>query len=280
MPISLPRWWPKRRPPAPPSQRIGLALAGGAARGAAHLGVLEVLEREQIRPDCVTGVSAGSVVGALYCAGVPLSQMQTLAAEMTWRKVARPCRPRLSLFDTTQLERYLDETIGGKTFEELALPFAVLAVDVLTSEVVTLNTGPVAHAVRASCAIPGIFSPVEWGERLLIDGGVLNNIPVNLLRQMGADYVIASTLNSARRRRSRPRSFLEMWLVSLDMLGHTALREAELADCVILPDVEQFRLTDFGHVAEMQARGRQAAEAQLPKLRADLGILWPAGTPA
>jgi len=277
MPISLPRWWPKRREPAPPSRRVGLALSGGAARGVAHLGVLEVLLREQIHPDVVTGVSAGSVVGALYCAGVPLSQMVALAQEMQWRKVARPCRPRLSLFDTTRLETYLDEMLEGKTFRDLAIPFAVLAVDILTSEVVTLNTGSVAHAVRASCAIPGLFSPVEWGEHLLVDGGVLNNVPVNLARQMGADYVIASSLSNQRLRHSRPHNVLEMWMVSLDMLARTAQQEAALADCMIQLQIEEFGLTDFAHAAELQERGRQAAEAQLPKLRADLGILWPAG---
>jgi len=274
MPNVAPQAWPKERQPAPPTYRIGLALSGGSARGIAHLGVLEVLEREEIRPAYVAGVSAGAVVGALYCAGYSVAQLQAMASELKWSRLIQPCWPRLSLFRTARLEERLNELLGGKTFEQLPLPLAVVAVDIATSEALTLHAGNVARAVCASCAMPGILSPVEWDGRLLVDGGVLNDVPVTPLREMGADYVIASALAKPRRSRPRPRSIFRMWSSMLDTVARLTEREAFLADCMIQPDVERFSLTDFGHSDELLASGRQAAEARLPQLRAGLGILW------
>jgi len=276
MHISLPFLKPKRRQPPPPARRIGLALSGGAVRGIAHVGVLEILEREGIRPDYVAGVSAGSLVGALYCAGYTPAQIKTLALEMRWGRLARPCRPHLSLFDADRLEQQLNELLGGKTFDQLAIPFAALSVDILTSESVTLRAGSVARAVRASCALPGIFQPVEWDGRLLIDGGILNNVPVSLAREMGADYIIAVSLANLRVSRPRPRNVLEVWLASLDLLARQVQQEAALADCLIIPDVEAFNLADFRNASLLLERGRQAAEAHVERLRSDLGILLPA----
>lgn len=272
MHISLPRWWFTRKTEPAATRRIGLALSGGAVRGIAHLGVLEVLEREGIRADLVTGASAGSVVGALYCAGYPVEKMIALARDMRWSKVSRPCRPRLSLFDTGRLEAYLNELLEGKTFEQLDIPFAAMGVDIMTSEKVVMASGSVARAVRASCAVPGLFSPVEWGEHLLMDGGVVSNTPVKALQDMGADYTIAVPLSSLSARRPRPRNVFDVSLAALDTLVRLTDHEAELADCVICPSVDDLSYTDFGNFDELLRRGRRAAEAMLPQLRADLGM--------
>jgi len=251
-------------------QKIGLALSGGAARGAAHLGVLEVLEREGIRPDLVVGVSAGSVVGALYCAGLSLQTLHEQAKELQWSKIGRITRPRLGFFDISRLERYLDELVEGRTFDQLPIPFAAGAVDILTGQVVVLHEGSVARAVRASCALPGAFTPLEDGERLLVDGGLVNNLPVSVAQDMGADYVIAVDLTGFKGEHQRPRNVLEMWGLTFYTLISLTHGEAHLADCLILPDLARASFVDFSQFDELVAKGRQAAEAVLPQLRRDL----------
>lgn len=267
----LPSWWPRRQTVETPKKRIGLALSGGAARGVAHIGVLEVLEREGIRPAVVAGVSAGSIVGALYCAGYTIEQLKAQALDMHWSKLVRFCRPRLSLFDTTRLETYLNELVAGKTFDQLSIPFVALAVDILTSTEVALNEGPIAHAVRASCAIPGLFTPIEWGDYLLVDGGILNNMPVQVLRDLEVDYVIAVDVMSSKGPYPRPGNIFEMWMLSAHTVMRPAHRESAAADCIIYPEVSGLSFTDFDDAAELAARGRQAAESALDQLQADLG---------
>ncbi|HID64851.1 MAG TPA: patatin, partial [Anaerolineae bacterium] len=207
------RWpltWPWRKKP----RRIGLILSGGGARGAAHLGVLRVLEREGIRPDCVVGVSAGSVVGAGYCAGVSVAKMEEAALDLQWSKLGRLVRPRLGLFDSHRLESYVAGLVGNLQFADLSIPFAAVAADILTGQLVVLKEGSVAWAVRASCALPGIFTPVERGDQLLVDGGTINNLPVSAAREMGADYIIAVDLLPPQDGHPRPKNLFEMWSLS------------------------------------------------------------------
>lgn len=252
--------------------KIGLALSGGAVRGAAHLGVLEVLEREGIRPDLVVGVSAGSVVGALYCAGLPLDTLLQQTRALQWSKVGRITRPRLGFFDISRLESYLDELIEGLTFDRLSIPFAAVAVDILSGQMVVLREGSVSRAVRASCALPGAFTPVEDGDRLLVDGGLVNNLPVSVVRDLGADYVIAVDLSGIKGDRHRPRNILEMWGLTFYTLINLTHSEAGLADCLIQPDVARSNFVDFSQTESLIEAGREAAEAAVPQLRRDLGL--------
>jgi len=266
------RWpWQRKREKRPP--RVGLALSGGSVRGAAHIGVLEVLEAAGIRPDCVAGTSAGSVVGAVYCAGMPLSEIKRLARQLQWSKLVRLTRPRLGFLDTQRLEDYLNEVLDGRTFEELEIPFAAVAVDILRGEVVVLREGPVAPAVRASCSLPGVAVPVQWDDRLLVDGGVLNNLPVSPVREMGAEYVIAVDLHPRGvQAHSPPKTLMEMWSLTFYTLVGATHSEAEDADCLIVPDIYGFSWVDFSQVDTLIEKGREAALACLPKLRQDLGL--------
>jgi len=259
-------FWRKKRK----RRKVGLALGGGSVRGAAHLGVLEVLEREDIRPDCVAGVSAGSAVGAMYCAGLDLDETKRLALDLHWRKLGRVTRPRLGFFDGKRLEEYLDEIIGPRQFEELAIPLATVAVDIVRGELVVLKEGPVAPAVRASCAIPGVFTPLERGEQILVDGGVLNNLPVSVVRDMGADYVIAVDLLPPTIWGTRPRNLFEMFHLSLYTLMRMAHREGSGADCLIVPAIGQFSLVDFSQADALIEKGREAAEAKIEQIKQDL----------
>lgn len=261
--------WPWQRKKRP--QRIGLALSGGAVRGSAHLGVLEVLEREGIRPDCVAGVSAGSIVGAVYCAGVPLADIKRLALRLRWPDVSHIVRPGLGFFDGQPLEDYVDRLIDGRRFEELPIPFAAVAVDVMRGELVVLNEGPVAPAVRASCALPIVFTPVPRGSQLLIDGGVLNNVPVSVVRAMGADYVIAVDLVPPVERPVQPQTVFDLGILVFSTLLRSAYGEVHTADCLIMPDIGHFSWADFSQTLDLIAKGREAAEAKIEQIKHDLG---------
>ena len=250
--------------------KVGLVLGGGAVRGVAHLGVLEVLEGEDIRPHCVVGVSAGAIVGAAYCAGVALADIQRLALELQWTKLGRLVRPRLGFFDSGKLESRLVELIGPRTFDQLSIPLAVVAADLMREEVIVLREGPVAHAARASCALPGVFTPVEWEGRLLVDGGLLNNLPISVAREMGAQYVIAVDLLPPTQLQRPPRNLFEMWYLTFYTLLRTSHREGEQADCVITPQFGGLDWIDFSRVPDLIQRGREAAEAHVAQIRADL----------
>jgi NTE family protein len=261
-------WHSRRHRP----RSVGLALSGGAVRGVAHIGVLEVLEETGIRPDVVAGTSAGALVGALYCAGLPLSRIREEARELRWNRIGHVTRPRLGWFDISRLEERLDELLEHRTFTDLLIPFTAVAADILTGEVVTLDSGPVAAAVRASCSLPGIVTPYEQGERLLVDGGLLNNLPVSVARNMGADYVIAVDLSPSRHRFRKPRRLVEMAMLTYSNFALLANRERDDADCLITPNISHLGLTDFSHTTELMQKGREAAEAALPQLSVDLSL--------
>lgn len=251
-------------------KKVGLALSGGSVRGAAHLGVLEVLEREDIRPDFVAGVSAGSAVGAAYCAGLDLEEIKRIALGLQWRKLGRVTRPRLGILDGRRLEQYVEEVIGPLQFDELEIPFAAVAVDIVRGELVVLKEGLVARAVRASCALPGLFTPVEMGEKMLVDGGVLNNLPVSTVRDMGADYVIAVDLLPPTIWGSRPQNVFELLFLSFYTLMRAAHSEAVEADCLIVPAIGEFNWVDFSQVPALIEKGREAAEAKIEQIKQDL----------
>ncbi len=259
-------FWRKKRK----GKKVGLALSGGSVRGAAHMGVLEVLERAGIRPDCVAGVSAGSAVGAVYCAGLDLDEIKRIALGLQWRKLGRITRPRLGFLDGRRLEEYLNETIGPLQFEELEIPFAAVAVDIVRGELVVLKEGPVAPAVRASCSLPGVFTPVERGEQILVDGGVLNNLPVSVVREMGADYVIAVDLLPSTIWGARPHNLFEMVYLAFYTLLRPAHSEASEADCLIVPAIGQFNWVDFSQVGALIEKGHEAAEARIEQIKRDL----------
>jgi NTE family protein len=261
-------WFGRKKP-----KRIGLALSGGGARGTAHLGVLKVLEREGIRPDCVVGVSAGSIVGAGYCAGLSVVEMEEVALDLQWSKLGRIVRPRLGFFDSQRLESYMTELIGDLQFADLSIPFAAVAADILTGRLVVLQEGSVAWAVRASCALPGIFTPVEKGDQLLVDGGTINNLPVSVGREMRADYVIAvDLLPPPQDRHPRPQNLFEMWSLAFYTLLRVTHAEGKDADCLITPAVGSYGIFEFSRMEEMLEKGVKAAEAKMDRIKADLGF--------
>ncbi|BCR04181.1 phosphoesterase [Desulfuromonas versatilis] len=179
--------------PQPSPRRTGLALGSGAARGMAHIGVLKALEAGGVKVDVLSGTSFGAFIGALYAAGVGVAQMEEVARGVDWQHLAKlldPTIPTSGLIDGRKLTRFMAEMLPARTFEELKIPLGVVATDVETGEAVVIRRGNLLEALRASVAFPGIFTPVPFGERFLIDGGLLNPVPVDVAYELGAEVVI------------------------------------------------------------------------------------------
>ncbi len=252
-------------------RKIGLALSGGGGRGIAHIGVLAVLAEAGLVPDCVAGTSAGAAAGVLFCRGWSPEQMLRLVRGLSLLHLGRPRLRRLGLLDGTRFEELIRELIGDLSFADLSIPLAVVACDLLTGEQVVLRQGPLAPAVRASCSIPGIFTPVEQEGRLLVDGGLVDHLPVSVAREMGADYVIAVDVHPPVSPGRRPRNLFEVVIASYQIMTRNHIVPGGEPECLIRPDTARFDWLRFGSQAEaLYQAGRQAAQEALPGLLADL----------
>jgi NTE family protein len=254
--------------------KVALVLGGGAARGFAHVGVLEVLEEAGIPVELVVGTSVGALVGALYADGWDARALERVALALD----------RDDFFDVSvgralfgvgiakgdALAEFLRDHLRHREIAALPLPFAAVATDLDTGERVVLSSGDIATAVRASCAIPGVFEPQRIGGRLLVDGGVVANLPVDVARELGADVVIAVDV-SAVAGKAEPDHFMDVIFRAVNILVHQDTLEARRrADVVIVPDVGDVELLDFDAKERVRRAGVAAARAALPEIRAAL----------
>lgn len=250
-------------------KKVGLALGGGAVRGFAHVGVLVELEKADIPVSYVAGTSVGSIIGALYVAGVPLPIIRELATQMNWGYFARPILSREGLVSFDKLEKWLIHMLGNLHFADLTIPFAVSTIDLETGEEVIINSGPLARAVRASCSVPGFVTPVWHEGRLLGDGGIVNNVPVSVVRQMGADYVIAIDVfqESSNRRLLGP---LNRGLAAFEILVRgNGWRNA---DCTVTPQLSGQTYVRFAHGEQIMNLGAAAMLEKIPVIQSDLSL--------
>jgi len=260
----------KTIPLASPSSRrkLGLALGGGFARTIAHIGVLKVLEEERIPVDLIAGTSAGSILGAAYCAGMSASEIEQMASTTQFRDFARMTLSRYGLYATDRMADFCERVIKIKTFKDLKIPLAVTATDVRTGDPVVFTKGPLADPMRASCAYPGMFPPVDVDGRLLIDGMLAYSVPTTPLREMGAAFVIGVCLSADRSPQPAPRHLFEViarcFSIAEARMSHLWKKDADL---VIEPDVEGFSFDCFDRAKELIASGEKAARAAMPQLR-------------
>ena len=291
--------------------KIGLALGGGGAKGAAEVGVLKVLEEAGVHIDCIAGASIGAIVGGLYAAGYSAAELDTLFQTQEWfslltdRKASLSGEPYKTIDGVTyifgfpvmdknsrgfgimrggRIEQILDSMVsvrGCTDFESLRIPFRCVAADIRTAEEVVISEGLVCKGLRASMAIPGIFKPVPQDDYLLVDGGMLNNLPVDICRQMGADIVIAVDLNQGD---PQPRKQIDVSSLSglAGLIGLGGVIEwvtnrpditkykanLESADIYISPSLPDYDTTSFGNknAARMIAAGVSAAKAHWDEL--------------
>jgi NTE family protein len=256
---------PAPEPARPP--RIGLALGGGFARGIAHLGVLRVLEDAGIRVDCLSGTSVGALIAAAYASGAPLDSISRRAMATSFRDFARWSLSRFGLASNDRLSRYVYEFCGVQRLEQMKRPLAVCAVDLLSGEPYNFTKGDLGIALRASCAYPGLFQPVEYEGRLLVDGFLTGPVPVEAARMLGAELVIGVYLGMSGPA-PRPKHMGEVLWRSFAIMQQQALqRRDRSADVLISPEVKDFTWDDFSRAAEMVAAGEAAARAALPRIR-------------
>ena len=245
--------------------RLGLALGGGFARGLAHIGVLKVLLENQITIDSVAGTSIGSIVAAALASGCSVAEMVAVAHKVRWSSFARWTFPRLGFATNERLEAFLAQALPCRTFEQLKLPLAIVAADLGTGEAVIFREGDLMLPLRASCSFPGLFVPIEYGGRLLLDGALVNSVPVSALT--GVDVVVAVHIRSSGLER-RPTSLFEIVGESFRIaqnLNQTGWRDR--CDLAIEPDLRDFRWDDFEHAGELMAAGEVAARRAIPALR-------------
>jgi NTE family protein len=251
---------------SPGRPRIGVALGGGFARGIAHLGVLRVLEQEGIPVDFLAGTSAGSMLAIAYASGHTIPEITRQAKATRFRDFGNWKLSWMGLASNQKLEHYPRKYLGVSTFEELKIPLAIAASDLGTGEPVYFTRGPLGPALRASCAYPGMFVPVEIEGRTLVDGFLAAPVPVNALRVMGADIVIAVFLEAASNR--KPSSIVDVIALSFAILQrHADLEWRRTADIIIEPVVKDFLWDDFERTPELMAAGEAAARAALPNIR-------------
>lgn len=253
---------------------IGIALSGGATLGAAHVGVLQVLEENGIKPDFVAGTSAGALVGAAYCAGIPLSEIETLFRSMSWPTLIKLSkRQSLSVFDTQPMEEFLRQKLGDIEFKDLNIPFAAICCDISNGERVVLEDGPLAPAVRASAAIPGLFSPVLINNLMLVDGGVVDNLPVEQVRAMGGKYLISSDVSHHIGQGKNPQSLFEVLVFMMTIMHNRSARPAEdQSNCYIRPEVSNFPPWGFKDSSLIIEAGREAGRGAVQQLRKELRL--------
>jgi len=252
---------PKERP------RVGLALAGGFARGIAHIGVLRILREAGIPIDVVAGTSVGALIGAAFCGGTPLEEMERIGATTTFTDFGRWTPSWLGLATNQRLEKYLARFTPVKSFEELAIPLAIATTDINAGVSVYYTRGPIGQPLRASCAYPGLFVPIQIEGRTLVDGFLTAPVPVEGALLLGADIVIAVYLEASNV--EQPRTFTDVLSRSFTIIQrHTDLTWRQQADVIIEPDVTPFVWDDFTKTPDMVAAGAAAALAALPEIRA------------
>ena len=242
--------------------KVALVLGGGGAKGAAHVGVLKYIEKSGIPIDMVVGTSIGSIVGGLYAMGYNSQQLDSLFRSQEWMNMFAGSIMGDSIVRPL---RRLTEDRGRQDFDQLSIPFRCVAVDVKRIREVVLSEGDLAQAMRASMAIPLVFKPVKMDGMTLVDGGVLNNLPVDVARDMGADIVIAVDLTVNKHKGDEPSG---VWsLLRPDLVKYQ--RNCAAADIYISPNLKGYGAQDFSpdRIAEMIALGEKAGKANMKKLK-------------
>jgi NTE family protein len=251
---------------------IGLALGGGFARGFAHLGVLQVLEQNQIPISHIAGTSVGSILGAAYASGTPLDRIIETCRALRFRDIARWRVSRLGLASNHRLASLIERVFESRDFEDLRIPLAVVATDLTSGEPVVFTQGNLVDAIRASCAFPGLFEPVEIGTRCLADGGLVAPVPTHAARELGASVVIGVSVGMQDGHRGAPTNIFQVVSRAVNAAQKHQLEIWErYADLVLRPDVQSLAWDDFDRADEAIAAGAAAARRALPRIEKLLG---------
>ena len=250
-------------------KRVALVLGGGATRGLAHIGVIKALEENNISFNYVVGTSVGALVGAAYSAGLTASEIEQMAKNVTSKDIRRnflPFTPSV----TDGIKEVVINAIGDVDFSKLKRKFCAVAVDVITGNEVDITSGSVADAVAGSCAVPGVFYSVSFGDYRLFDGGLSNNIPANVAKIVfNCDAVISVDVNSTRGQGTDSNKYLDQIMASIRiMMKSNSLKGYLNSDLVIQPDLKRFKRTKLNGIDEMIDEGYNATIFQMDNIKA------------
>ena len=266
-----------------PDKKVGLALGGGAARGLAHIGVLEVLEKEGIPVDMIAGTSAGAAIGALYAQGKNASAIKAQALDLNWKRLASLvdlALPKTGFIQGKKITDQLKSVIGGDVmFSDLKIPFACVATDIKTGEEIVIRQGSVLDGIRASISIPAIFTLAKREGRYLVDGGLANPVPVSVLKNQGADFIIAVnvTADAGNRtnwgKKAKEPTIFNVIMQSIYISTYSLVKSSlEGADVIIEPDLADIPYGDFQRAKEVISQGALATQGTIPEIKRQLNI--------
>ncbi len=255
--------------------KLGLALSGGGTRGVAYIGVFRAFREMGVKFDYVAGTSVGSLMGAAYCAKIPIEEMENKARSLRAKDILTS---KISFVPnkTEKLESVVRQVLGGKNFADLEIPFTAVAVDIITGNEVDISDGDLAKAISGSCAVPGIFNPVEFEKYNLYDGGLRNNIPADVVRDMGADIVLAIDINPTRGYGTTSTKYMELMKAALRILMKSnSVNGYVYSDYVLKVNLSQYDQRKLEDVDEMIKQGYEATMAEMPNILKVLGMRVP-----
>ncbi len=257
------------------SLKLGLALSGGGTHGVAYVGVFKAFEEAGIKFDYIAGTSIGSLMGALYSAGIPLSDIEYRALNLKAKDIMTNKIP----FMPSKPDKMIEQTrqaLEGKGFSDLKIPLTIVAVDIISGEEVHLKSGDLATAITASCAVPAIFNPVEIGKYRLYDGGLRNNIPADVVRDMGADIVLTIDVNPTRGYGTESEKYLDLMKAAFRILMKAnSLNGYMQSDYVLKIDLSKYDSKKLKDVDQMMEIGYNVAKAEMPQILKVLGMKVP-----
>lgn len=249
------------------SPRLGLALSGGATRGIAHVGALQALQDNGIKIDFLSGTSIGALVAALYAFGISIEDIHRQALEMSWLKISSLKISKSALLSNKIIGDIIEDFLGDASIEDAAIPLAIVTTDIARGEKVVLRSGNVSRAVMASSSIPGIFAPIKINERLLVDGFLVENVPLSPLWEMGADITIGINLASLKEYRD-PGGIINIIMNAFDIAidSNTSLSSRD-ADVLITPRLPETSISDSARPSELYDEGYKSTLLAIPRIQ-------------
>ncbi len=263
--INLPK---EKRP------KIILVLGGGGARGFAHVGVLKALREANVPIDMVVGTSMGAIIGSLYCSGVELEEIEKIATYIKWDDISNLSSVSLlkmlvseKLLSTQKMEKYINKMIGDKHFFQLNIPFACVATDIKTGEKIIFKEGEVASAARASATIPGIFEPVQYRQRFLVDGGIVENIPVSVAKLFNPNIIITVAVSADITKNSFDNIFVSLFQAIYIQGQQTDKVNLKMSDIIIAPKVNDISAIELNRAVECIDAGFIAGKKSIERIK-------------
>ena len=248
-------------------KKTALVLGGGAARGLAHLGVLKVFRRENIKFDFIVGTSIGALLAAVWALGLDLAEAEEKALQITARDILDVVISRAGLCKGNKLEYLIKETLKNRGFEDIKIPLFIVTTDIENGDTVIHTSGNLIEVVKGSCSIPGIFRPVEINGRMIVDGGITNNVPVALAKRQGATHVTAVDVGYCIRKNGI-NNMLNIIIQSIQIMGERLNRyETKNADAILRPELGEINQMEFDRAAEIIREGEVVAERYIKKVK-------------